>query len=413
MTKITSVITAVLVAVAIFIFVFERDLLSPGRDEVLANETDTKDQPVGLGDKANEESKQTAAISVVVLSSESQIIDNLVTLNGRTEAVRKVDLFAETAGRVISEPLRKGTFVQSGQPMCALDPGTREVNLLEARARLAEARARAPEAQARLAEAEARLSEAVINENAAVKLQADGFASETRVAATKATLQAAQAGVAGAKSGLETTLAGIQSAEAGVATAEKEISRLTISASFDGVLESDTAELGSLLQPGGLCATVIQLDPIKFVGFVPETDVAQVNAGANAQVQLITGETAVGSVTFLSRSADTNTRTFRVEIQIPNPDLKIRDGQTAGITIQAEGRKAHFLPGSALTLDGDGTLGVRTVQADNAVKFIPVSVLRDTTEGVWVDGLPQLSDVIVLGQEYVTDGIIVNPVYKD
>ena len=43
-------------------------------------------------------------------------------------------------------------------------------------------------------------------------------------------------------------------------------------APFAGLLETDTAELGALLQTGSPCATIIQLDPIKFVGFVPEAE---------------------------------------------------------------------------------------------------------------------------------------------
>ena len=126
------------------------------------------------------------------------------------------------------------------------------------------------------------------------------------------------AGIQSAKSGVESAKAGIQSAEAGVAAANKEIERLEIRAPFAGLLESDAAELGSLLQPGGLCATIIQLDPIKLVGFVPETDVDKVKLGAPAGARLATDRTTSGTVSFLGRTADPNTRTFRVEVQVPN-----------------------------------------------------------------------------------------------
>nr|WP_276612525.1 HlyD family efflux transporter periplasmic adaptor subunit [Pseudorhodobacter turbinis] len=91
---------------------------------------------------------------------------------------------------------------------------------------------------------------------------------------------------------------------------------MTLSAPFDGLLETDTAELGALLQPGSSCATVIQLDPIKMVGFLAETDVDKVSVGAMAQARLASGREAVGRVTFLSRSADPLTRTFRVEVTV-------------------------------------------------------------------------------------------------
>ena len=73
------------------------------------------------------------------------------------------------------------------------------------------------------------------------------------------------------------------------------------------------------------------------------------------------GAQVVGKVTFLSRSADPTTRTFRVEIEVPNKELKIRDGQTAEILIGAAGAQAHLVPGSALTLNNDGALGLRAV----------------------------------------------------
>ena len=184
-------------------------------------------------------------------------------------------------------------------------------------------------------------------------------------------------------------------------------------APFGGLLEHDTAELGSLLQTGGICATIIQLDPIKLTGFLPETEVGRVETGARAGARLAaSGQQVTGTVSFLSRSADPQTRTFRVEIEVPNSDLAIRDGQTAEILIAAAGAKAHLLPQSSLTLNDDGALGVRTVEGEMA-KFVPVTILRDTAEGVWVTGLTETAQVITIGQDYVIDGVPVEPTVKE
>jgi len=189
---------------------------------------------------------------------------------------------------------------------------------------------------------------------------------------------------------------------------------LSVTAPFAGVLETETAELGSLLQPGATCATVIQLDPIKMIGFVTEADVGKVTVGAPAMIRLLTGEAPVtGRVTFVSRSADDATRTFRVEVTAPNGDLAISDGQTAEILVQSEGRQAHLIPQSALTLNDEGQIGVRTVDDENITRFMPVNLIRDTTEGVWVADLPDQANVIVVGQEYVVDGVQVLPTYRE
>ena len=409
--RILSILTAIVVAAVIYLFVFQRDLLfSFGTDESQAPQA-ASTQPAPAAAAAPQDS--TPIVSVAVLTSTAQNVDSAVTVRGETRAKRQVDLRAETNGRVISQPLRKGATVQANQPMCEIDPGTRRVSLAEAEARLAESRARVPEAEARVIEAEARLEEALINDRAAEKLSKGGFASEARVASATAATQTARAGVAAAQSGLQSTLAGIQSAEAAVALAQKEISRLVIHASFDGILESDTAELGSLLQPGGLCATVLQLDPIKLVGFVPEMAIQHVKLGAAAEARLVAGRKILGAVSSISRSADKVTRTFQVEVTVPNEDLSVSAGQTADITISAQGTLAHLVPGSALTLNDNGTLGLRILGAENTVRFAPVTLIRDTMQGVWVAGLPHQTDVIVVGQEFVTDGVIVDPTYTE
>ena len=93
--------------------------------------------------------------------------------------------------------------------------------------------------------------------------------------------------------------------------------------------------------------------------------------------------------------------------------MLIRDGQTVEIAIGSDGADAHFLPQSALTLDNDGNLGVRLVGEDDLVAFAPVTVLRDTPGGIWVQGLPEAANVIVVGQEFVIAGVRVAPTYRE
>ncbi|WP_420011632.1 efflux RND transporter periplasmic adaptor subunit [Tateyamaria sp.] len=421
--RIVSFILAILVATALYLWVIERErtmaFLNGAREEAPTSEAEPETAQAIVDD---------GLIKVVARRSVAREIDSAVMLRGQTEAARQVDVRAETTSTVVSPPLRKGAFIEEGDLLCRLDPGTRGSALAEARARVAEAVARKTEAESRIpqseasvAEAVARLEEARVNQNAASRLSEGGFASETRVkgadaayAAAEAALSAARAGVIGAKSGMESADATIESAAAAVASAEKEIERLEMRAPFAGILETDTAELGSLLQEGSVCATVIQLDPMKLVAFVPETEVNRVEVGATAAARLAAGGGDVtGTVTFLSRAADTTTRTFRVEIEVPNSDFAIRDGQTAEIAISAAGARAHFLPASALTLNEEGKIGLRTVSDDNVVAFMPVSILRDTAQGVWLTGLPDMVNVILVGQEFVTAGVTVAPTFQE
>ena len=134
--------------------------------------------------------------------------------------------------------------------------------------------------------------------------------------------------------------------------------------------------------------------------------------GSSATAKLLNGQEIQGIVRVVSRSADKTTRTFRVEIESDNADLSISKGQTAEISIASDGTQAHLLPQSALTLDDSGTLGVRTVNEKSQVVFFATDLIRDTTKGVWLKGLPEKATVIVLGQEYVTDGVEVQQFFK-
>jgi multidrug efflux system membrane fusion protein len=450
--RIFPILTALAVGAALYAVVFERDrlLTLAGRDPA----AEVRPPPPDLAPPAEKSAEAVKPVRVVALASKARQVENALLVRGRTEALRQVEVRSETSGLVLSEPLRSGASVTAGEVLCRLDPGTREVSLAEARSRLAEAqsrgpeaeariaaaeaalpeaRARIPEAQARLAEARARLAEADLALRQAQGLSDRGLAPQNRLSAAQSAMESARAGVQSAeanveavtagvrgaeaqieqaRAGLRSADAGVQAAEAGVAAAEREIARLEIRAPFGGLLETDSAERGSLLQPGGLCATIVQLDRIKLVGFVAETDIGRIATGAEAGARLADGTQVQGRVSFLSRAADDATRTFRLEVEVDNPGLEIRDGQTAEILIRSDSTVAHLLPASALTLDDGGRIGIRAVEGAVA-RFLPVAVLRDTTEGVWVTGLPETVDVIVVGQDFVTDGVAIEATWRE
>jgi len=353
--RVTSVLLAILVIAGLAVWFAPAPQGGSGKSALSATVARGSE---GTGD-ADRQAQE--AVPVMVLETRAEQTVGQLIVRGRTMANRKVEVRAETTGLVVSEPLRRGTEVAAGDLLCRLDPGSRPAQLAEAKARLAEARAEA---------------------NAAEQLVAKGFTSKT----TRMTRQAE-----------------LEAAEAAVDLVKLDIARLAIHAPFDGVLESDTAELGSRLAPGDLCATVIDLSRVKVVGYVGEQGVGQITPTQRATARLIDGRRVEGSITFIGRVADPQTRTYEVEVSLPNPDGQIRDGMTAEIAIALPPETAHRIPQSALTLDDEGRLGVR-LAVEGRARFAPVKILRDQSDGVWVTGLPETAQVIVIGQEFVRDG---------
>ena len=145
------------------------------------------------------------------------------------------------------------------------------------------------------------------------------------------------------------------------------------------------------------------MSPISFVAGVPEYDINKVRINQNVNVELVTGQKIKGKLTFVSKSASPDTRTFSVESQIENLDGAIKDGLTANMTIEIDKVKAHKISPSILLLNDEGKLGIRIIQEGNLAKFVEIIILEDSEEGLWVTGIPEKVEIIIQGQGFVED----------
>jgi multidrug efflux system membrane fusion protein len=316
----------------------------------------------------NTNAVQTPIVKVARLIAQPH--EALIVVRGRTEALHQVDVRAEVDGVVEALHFEKGDRVKAGQVLCELKINDRG--------------ARAAQADAQMAQAQKELE-------VARELYKEGFRSKTQMAQAQASYEAARAGAA---------TMGIQLADT------------KIKAPFDGVVDERYANLGDYMQVGNKCAMVVAPEPFLAVGTVSEEVVGQVAVGNKARVKLVTGETVNGIVRFVATHADGTTRTFRLEVDIPNPDAKLKSGVSAELGIMPNFKvPAVKISSGVLVLEDTGVVGVRVV-VKGIAKFVPVQVISDGPEGMWIAGLPAVSDVIVVGQEFVANGEKVKAVYE-
>jgi multidrug efflux system membrane fusion protein len=154
---------------------------------------------------------------------------------------------------------------------------------------------------------------------------------------------------------------------------------------------------------GDKCALLIAPEPFLAIGEVSEHDVGSIRPGGPASATLVTGEIVQGRVRFVANRADQTTRTFRLEVELPNPDAKLRDGVSADIRIPVRNVAATKISPGILVLSDNGVVGVRTVE-NGIVRFKPVQIVSDNPDGMWVTGLPNNAEVITVGQEFVSEG---------
>ena len=192
-----------------------------------------------------------------------------------------IDVLSETSGKVISDPAAQRRVVEEGQTLCQLDPGHKRRVFRGSRGATGEAKAPAPPRHA-FPKAEARV---LPKRRRGLKRHKStprripfepGWLCQPRPALQIRKLRFQCAGrdcecEAGVKARVGSTRARRISAAEAASPRETGIDRLTITAPFAGLLESDTAELGSLMQPGCALCHGDPAGPDEGVGFVPET----------------------------------------------------------------------------------------------------------------------------------------------
>ena len=315
---------------------------------------------------------ETAALPTVrvkMLTAEPRA--TALTVTGRTNASRRVRIRAETPGRVDEIGATEGTRLSEGDLIVQLAPDDR---------------------LAQLAEARALLQQRQLEYNAAVELGKKGFRSSTKLAENRAALD---------------------SARAYLERIEIDIDKTEVTAPFAGILNERFVERGDYLKVGDNIAELVDLDPLKVVGAVSERHIQDLEPGDPASARLVDGRIVRGQISFVSAVADPATRTFRIELEVPNPEGDIRDGVTAELNLPVARSLAHFVSPAALTLSNEGEVGIKTVRDDNTVEFYPVTIITDERDGAWVTGLPDKARVIVVGQEFVREGSRVDPVSVD
>lgn len=287
-----------------------------------------------------------------------------LTLSGRTEADHKVNITVRTGGVLTELRVQRGQHVQQGEVIAVLSDEAREAQVAQAQALY----------EQRKAELDAR-----------------------RVLIDKGTLP---------KLDLVNLESQYKAAEAALALASAERDRGIVRAPWAGVITDVLAEVGgaAFSMVGKEIATLVALDPMLAVVEVSERKLAGIKVGERAEVRLITGHTVRGRVRYVAKSASAATRTYRVEVEMVNPDSKIPDGITSEVALTLNPVPAVQVPRSALTVSSAGDIGLRVVGSSDKVAFVPVHIIEDMQDTMWVSGLDDGARVIVRGQDFVREG---------
>lgn len=322
---------------------------------------------IGSGMLNREPPAEAAPVEVAVphvaasMSVAEEIVPRTV-LFGNVVPDQTSILRARTAG-IVEEVVRQGHVAEQGEQLALLSADDREAGV---------------------ARAEAAVGSAERDYDAARQLRERGVTSEAE---------------------LQSRFAQLESARAELRAAQLELQNTRLTAPISGTVSNVMAELGSFVDAGGEVLEIVRNDPLIAQIEVRQSEITSVALGQSAQVVFQGGREAEGRVRFIAPVATAETRTFRVEVEVPNPDNAVPAGLSAQISLAMDAVRAHRLSPALIRLDDAGRIGVFVVAEDGqTLRFAPVQIVQARAEAIWVTGLEDRARVVTISQGALSDG---------
>jgi RND family efflux transporter MFP subunit len=347
-------------------------------------------------DAARRPGGQPAAVEAAPIARETITLRR--TYSGSLEAAAQFVVAPKVSGRVQRVHVDIGDPVERGQVVVELDDDEYRQQVAQAQADLAVARANRAEADSALEIARRELERVST-------LSERGIASDTRLDAVRAAQHAAEAKheVAGAQ--VVRATAALQGAR--VRLAYTRVTADWAEGDDRRVVAERFIDEGATVSANTPLLSIVELDPIVGVIYVPERDYAHLAIGqaVTLSTDAHPGETFAAEVRRVAPVFRPGSRQARVELLLPNSEHRLNPGLFIRASVALDrADDAVVVPRAALTTRGDVT-GVFIIDADGGhVSWHEVQVGIREEERVQVKGEGLSGRVVTLGQQLLDDG---------
>lgn len=366
----------------------------------------------GAMDDAN-----TFVVSALVVTNDS--IRRVIRANGISEPDYEVTVASKIDGSIVKVPTREGAQVKKGDVLVVLDEETLPAQIAASRAEViaAETALNAALEQSRgtldeeLAAARANLEVAKKRLEISAKLAKQNFSAPLEQAELKADYENRRVALAKieiaqnfrADIEVSQTTARLEAAKSNLAVLRARLDDSTIVAPTSGRLETIHVDVGERLGRDQPAATILGMDNLSVVVAVPQTTISRISLGDKVEVEIAGAGKRMGTVVRISSKSVTSTRTFGVEIAVPNEDGGLRAGVTVEAVIDIGEVRAFAMSPAHLSVAGDGSLTAK-ISDNGVVRIVPVEMVRSGVERVYVSGLQDGMILLTVGQAFFESG---------
>jgi len=309
-------------------------------------------------------------VNVVALELHEQPIRDRINLPGIVEPWVKFNIVAEVRGEVMEKQMEKGTTVNAGDIIAVLDTEDYEIALQAAKASY---------------------ETALASKKRLEKLYKEQLASRSQ---------------------LDDITAQVEQFRAQMDSAALNLKRCTIRSPISGMINNLYIDQGQYVKTSDPIAEILQMDKIKVIVGIPESDVRAVGNVDTFDVTFdaLDGRVFTAEKYFLSRASDPRARLYNLELRIDNPKGEILPDMFARVDIVKQ-KKANALSVplySIITLNNEQTVYV----VDD--EMVGSRTVKTGIQEGWrieiTEGLEAGEQVVVVGHRSLSDGQTVNVV---
>jgi RND family efflux transporter MFP subunit len=333
-------------------------------------------------------------MTVEVASVVRAPVSEQLTVVGNLVGAQTVEIVSKVSGRLQDVAVRIGDRVSRGQTIGVVEDREfrEQVKQAEASFEVGQATIRQREADLKFAETNLDRSKNLFDRQLLPRQSLDDAEARQQAAAAQLDLARAQ----------------FEQAKARLEELRITLANTRILSPVDGFVGRRNVDPGTYVSPNVPVASVVDIKFVRLVANLVERDLRRVDAGAPADVDVdaFPGETFKGRVARVAPVLDPATRTATMEIEVPNPDYRLKPGMYARVRLTVDYRQnALVVPRNAL-VDVEGKRGVYVYDgAGNKATFREVGVgLQDDQRAEITSGLAEADRVVTTGAAALRDG---------
>jgi len=310
---------------------------------------------IALLNEALQEKGETKKLPLVsVYKIENQEFKHFVELQGSVETDQNIVVYPEFSGTLLNFNVSMGDQVSKGQVIAVIDDGgmNQQLSQMQERAKLSQI---TYEKRKRLW-------------NQKIGSEIDYLASETQYLADQEAVKQMQA----------------------------QVAKAIVRAPFNGIIDETLADEGQLVSPGATpLFRIVNLSNMFIKADVPEKYLASINKGKLVMVNVPVLDTVINTkIKKVSNYINPANRTFRVEIDVPNKDGKIKPNLTAKLMINDyQNSNSVLIPQGVISEDSNGEqyVYIAEMKSENTATATKVFIKTGLKQGDNIEVLSGLA----------------------